>query len=179
MFLGLTFIADEIDLERATLPAHVGLSVLVAEDVQMDALDPDAMFRFADEPAFRDRLLGGYRSRLGTVDSHLKDLGTVSIAQRLGEDERQKRNHTEASPYRALPQLTVPYSGMQAQPSGPGVFVHDENMLVPIVDDVTRRHVFRQFCTRDLVGLERSWFQVGIEARTRHYIRLEQPLLTV
>lgn len=89
LFLGLTFIADKIDLECATLPAHVGFFVLVAEDVQNDTLDPDAMLRFAYKPAFRHGLWGGYSLKLGSVSLYLKHSGTVLMAQRRGEREKE------------------------------------------------------------------------------------------
>lgn len=54
-----TFVADKTDLEGADLvAAHVGLLVLVAEDVQLDLVDPHAVLALAGEPAARGGLVG-------------------------------------------------------------------------------------------------------------------------
>lgn len=54
-----TFFADEMELERADLvAAHVGLLVLIAEDVQLDLVDPDAVLGLAGEPVARGGMVG-------------------------------------------------------------------------------------------------------------------------
>lgn len=126
-----TFVADETDLECANLiAAHVCLLVLVAEDVQLDLVDPDAVLGLAGEPAARGRLVGYWY------------WGSVRLHSGVGANERARNifgspQRTESGPDWASPQLAVPHCGVEAHPSRPVVFVDYQGVLVVVIDDLS------------------------------------------
>lgn len=55
----LTFLADKVNLECASFVlAHLLVPVPLAEDIELDILEPDAVLRPLAEPGRRLRLMG-------------------------------------------------------------------------------------------------------------------------
>lgn len=59
-----TLFADKVNFERARLIlAHLLVSVSLAEDVELDVFEPDAVLGSSAQPSRRLRLMGNWKSR--------------------------------------------------------------------------------------------------------------------
>lgn len=64
---------------------------------------------------------------------------------------------TEGGPHRTSPQLAVPYSGVEAYPSRPVVFVDYQGVLVVVIDDLSGLHASAKETEQGKEMCERRW----------------------